>query len=164
MVIELTLPTVGELQSIADKLTAIATPSRPTRLVISPISAKKTKPARLNYDDLKLREMEGESLLWDDSRFNQSEVGDLFGFHMHAEHVIIHTIVGVFLPSERIPSWSLNVGHGSRNVIQLSEKCVTVEMDVWRELGGMRTCRGTTPVKKALDAIIGYHQSKMSQK
>jgi hypothetical protein len=213
MAIEMNLPTVEELQSIADhlrtvsdhlrivadhlgsateKLGAIAedvwnddslsllaeyavaiaeattnkdtphyvTPVTRTRnLVITPISADKKNKAHIDYEEQERRLQQGEPLLWDDSRFNQSEVGDLFGFWMYNDQVRIHVVEVVSDPINRPPSWSSNVGQGSRNVVQLSDRCVIMSWSKWIELDGAKRCMGTASVKKGLDAIIGYHRS-----
>jgi len=128
-------------------------------LVITPISADKKNKAHIDYEEQERRLQQGEPLLWDDSRFNQSEVGDLFGFWMYNNQVRIHVIEVVSDPINRLPSWSSNVGQGSRNVVQLSDRCVVISWSKWIELDGAKRCMGTSPVKKGRDAIIGYHQS-----
>ena len=128
-------------------------------LVITPISAVKQNKAHIDYEEQVQRLQEGQPLLWDDSQFNKSSVGDLFGFWMYNNQVRIHVIEAVSDPKNRMPSWSSNVGQGSRNVVQLSDRCVIISWSKWLELDGARRCMGTAPVKKGLDAIIGYHQS-----
>ena len=212
MVIEMNLPTVEELQSIADHLrkvsdhlrivsdhlgsvteklgdiaadvwnddslslladqavaiaettnkdtSRVAAPvTRTQNLVITPVSANKKSKAHIDYEEQVQRLQEGQPLLWDDSQFNKSSVGDLFGFWMYNNQVRIHVIEAVSDPKNRMPSWSSNVGQGSRNVVQLSDRCVIISWSKWLELDGAKRCMGTAPVKKGLDAIIGYHLS-----
>ena len=137
----------------------VTPPSAREYLVITPISAVKQNKAHIDYEEQVQRLQEGQPLLWDDSRFNQSEVGDLFGFWMYNNQVRIHVIEAVSDPQNRMPSWSSNVGQGSRNVVQLSDRCVIISWSKWLELDGAKRCMGTTPVKKGLDDIIRYHQS-----
>ena len=137
----------------------VAPPSAREYLVITPISADKNNKAHIDYEEHERRLHQGEPLLWDDSRFNQSEVGDLFGFWMYNNQVRIHVIEAVSDPQNRMPSWSSNVGQGSRNVVQLSDRCVIISWSKWLVLDGAKRCMGTTPVKKGLDDIIRYHQS-----
>ena len=141
------------------QVTQVTPVTRTRNLVITPISADKKNKARVDYEEQERRLHQGEPLLWDDSRFNRSEVGDRFGFWMYNNQVRIHVVEVVSDPTNRLPSWSHNVGQGSRNVVQLSDRCVIISWSKWLELDGARRCMGTAPVKKGLDAIIGYHQS-----
>ena len=129
-----------------------------TQLTITPISADKGSKARIDYVEQQVRISNGEKLVWDDSKFNQSRPGDLFGFWMYKKHVRIHVVETVHLPSERLPSWSSNVGQGDRHVVQLSEHKVIISWDKWIELDGAKRCMGTAPVKKGLDNIMRYYE------
>jgi hypothetical protein len=140
-------------------VTPLTPPSAREYLVITPISADKKNKAHIDYEEQVQRLQKGQPLLWDDSQFNKSEIGDLFGFWMYNNQVRIHVIEAVSDPQNRMPSWSSNVGQGSRNVVQLSDRCVIISWSKWIELDGAKRCMGTAPVKKGLDAIIGYHRS-----
>ena len=129
-------------------------------LVITPISADKTTKARIDYEEQEHRLQGGKPLLWDDSRYNQSREGDLFGFWMYKNQVRIHVVEAVFNPEKRLPSWSSNVGQGSRNVIQLSDRCVILPWSKWLQLDGAKRCMGTAPVKKGLNVIIEFHNER----
>ena len=131
------------------------------KLTITPISADTRNKANIDYVEQMERVSNGKPLVWDDSKFNQSRKGDLFGFWMYKEHVRIHVIEGVSKPHERLPSWSTNVGQGDRNVVQLSTDNVVVPWDIWiNNLDGAKRCMGTAPVKKGLDKILKYCLNK----
>jgi len=57
--------------------------------------------------------------------------------------VIIHKIVGVKPPTERLPSWSKNVGQGDRNVLELSDPLLEITWTEWQLLGGPECKMGT---------------------
>jgi hypothetical protein len=57
--------------------------------------------------------------------------------------VIIHKIVGVKPPTERLPSWSKNVGQGDRNVLELSDPLLEITWTEWQLLGGPESKMGT---------------------
>jgi len=131
------------------------------KLTITPISADTRNKANIDYVEQMERVSNGLPLVWDDSKFNQSKKGDLFGFWMYKEHVRIHVIEGVSKPHERLPSWSTNVGQGDRNVVQLSTDNVVIPWEIWiNNLDGAKRCMGTAPVKKGLDKILMYSLNK----
>ena len=125
-------------------------------LTITPISSDNRNKANIDYEEQLSRISEGKSLVWDDSKYNQSKSGDLFGFWKYKNEVLIHVIEKVFSPLERLPSWSSNVAQGNRNVIQLSKNNFTIPWEKWIELDGAKRCMGTSPVKKGLSKILDY--------
>jgi len=96
-------------------------------------------------------------LVWDDSRFNQSTPGDLFGFWKYNDQVLIHVVEKVSSPTDRLPTWSTNVGQVDRNVVQLSAEKVAIPWNKWIELDGAKRCMGTSSVKKGLANILEYN-------
>lgn len=123
-------------------------------LIITPITATVTKPARIDYEEQLNRITRGLPLMWDDSRHNKAKLGDKFGFWFYKNSVRVHTIVGIALPSERLPSWSGNVGQGDRRVVTLSVECDIIPWETWINLNGAKRCMGTTHVKKGLNEIL----------
>jgi len=100
------------------------------------------------------RESEGKQLMWDDSRFNKSKVGDILLVWHHGVGVSCHKITGVKLPSERLSTWSGNVGQTDRNVIEIGSAFTTIPWHIWLEVGGPPRCMGTNSIKAARDGII----------
>ena len=123
-------------------------------LIITPITASVNKPARVDYEEQLNRITRGLPLMWDDSRHNKAKLGDKFGFWFYNNSVRIHTIVGIALPSERLPSWSGNVGQGDRRVVTLSVECDIIPWETWINLNGAKRCMGTSHVKKGLNEIL----------
>jgi len=95
--------------------------------------------------------------MWDDSKTNQARPGDLLGFYHHNNHIEIHLIIGIDKPTNRLPSWSDNVGQSDRNVVYLSSKpMVVIPWSVWLGLDGTDTLRGTFQAHQGKDNILEY--------
>jgi hypothetical protein len=129
--------------------------SAETQLIISPISSREC-PASIDYKEQVFRKGRNEQVMWDDTKHNKSQAGDRFGFWFYKEKVVIHTITKVCPPSDRLPSWSANVGQGDRNVVFLSESTITIPWDKWFAMDGAKRCMGTATVKKGLGSILHY--------
>jgi hypothetical protein len=115
-------------------------------IVCTPIAKnyKKNGPdSKRDYDEQLKRSRNGLRVLWDDSPANRARWGDIFAFIHNGYHVTFHRIEGYSLPTERLPSWSDNVGQGNRNVVYLSFETVTLPWDQWLELGGWKKAQGT---------------------
>jgi len=111
-------------------------------IVITPIAkkAKKTGPCSLtDYNEQLERSAIGSDVFWDDSRSNKCKSGDLFVFRFDSKHVVFHIVESVSDSSNRLESWSKNVGQTDRNVLKLSKKSVTV---AWEEWGKFNYCGG----------------------
>lgn len=85
----------------------------------------------------------GHTWCWDDSRYNTANAGEYFGFCFNDDKMIIHRILEVKSPTERLPSWSRNVGQGNRNVLELSDPLLTIPWSKWQEMGGPENKMGT---------------------
>ena len=131
-----------------------------TALTITPISARNIKgvqnPALRDYTE-QMSCVGG--VVWDDSKHNKSLPGDFLGFWFYKKKVVIHTILMVSPPSERLPSWSTNVGQGDRNVLSLSHTPITIPWETWISLNGAKRCMGTSTVLKGLADILSYIES-----
>ena len=127
-----------------------------TQLIVTPISAKKSSKAKIDYEEQCHRVKQNLPLVWDDSMHNKSRVGDKFGFWFYNEKVHIHTIVSISSPADRLPSWSENVGQGDRKVVTLSKDYVVIPWEKWIELDGKKRCMGTSHVLKGLENILEY--------
>jgi hypothetical protein len=118
-------------------------------IVISPIAKKMKKTPPCSFSDYKEQEERLESelpIFWDDSRSNKTKVGDLFVFRFDSKHVVFHVVEDVSDSSNRLESWSKNVGQTNRNVLKLSKKSVVVSWDEWNSFNYYGGRQGTTYV------------------
>jgi hypothetical protein len=131
-------------------------------ITITPITSDPKKPA---FRDFKEQEERNSLIIdghqfwcWDDSRLNNSEVGDLFAFfHTKSKlskgkaSIVFHRIVNIKNPTDRLPSWGKNIGQTDRRVLELSPPLETFTLAEWRDLGGhfaeRGVCNGTQRVK-----------------
>ena len=115
-----------------------------SHLKISPISKDIKSPSFIDYNEqLERVTKDGQQWCWDDSRFNKARAGELFAFYFHGMRVVIHKILAVKPPSERLPSWSKNVGQGDRNVLELSAPIAEISWSEWQLIGGPESKMGT---------------------
>ena len=112
-----------------------------SKLVITPINKNPKSPSNVDYAEQVSRV--GFKWCWDDSCYNTATVGEYFGFCFNYDKVVIHRILEVKSPTERLPSWSRNVGQGNRNVLELSDPLLTIPWSKWQELGGPESKQGT---------------------
>ena len=125
-------------------------------LIITPITADSRKPARRDYEEQLERIDNNLPMMWDDTKCNKAELGDKFGFWFYKRCVKVHTIVGIALPSERLPTWSENVGQGDRRVVTLSKEFDVIPWETWIDLNGAKRCMGTAHVNKGLKNIMDF--------
>ena len=112
-----------------------------SKLVITPINKNPKSPSNVDYAEQVSRV--GFKWCWDDSCYNTATVGEYFGFVFNGGKVVIHRILEVKSPTERLPSWSRNVGHRNRNVLELSDPLLTIPWSKWQEMGGHKKIQGT---------------------
>ena len=113
-------------------------------LTLSPISKDIKSPSYVDYNEQLSRVLhDGFQWCWDDSRYNKAKSGDYFAFYFHGMRVVIHQIVDVKPPAERLPSWSKNVGQGDRNVLALSHPMLEITWIEWQLMGGPESKMGT---------------------
>ena len=113
-------------------------------LTLSPVSKDIKSPSYIDYNEQLSRVLhDGFQWCWDDSRYNKAKVGEYFAFYFHGMRVVIHKIVDVKPPSERLPSWSKNVGHGDRNVVMLSHPMLEITWIEWQLMAGPESKMGT---------------------
>lgn len=135
-------------------------PTTDSQFVITPISATKTNKANIDYTEQMERICEGKPLVWDDTKYNKSRPGDMFGFWMYQNKVKVHTIQKVSSPEDRLPSWHKNVGQSDRNVVTLSKEFFVIEWDKWIEIGGAKRCMGTANANKSLKNVYKLSKGK----
>lgn len=113
-------------------------------LTLSPISKDIKSPSYIDYNEQLSRVLhDGFQWCWDDSRYNKAKVGEYFAFYFHGMRVVIHQIIDVKPPSQRLPSWSKNVGQGDRNVIALSHPMLEITWIEWQLMAGPESKMGT---------------------
>jgi hypothetical protein len=116
-------------------------------IVITPIAKKikKIGPCSLtDYGEQAERSATGLDVFWDDSKSNKSKHGDLFVFRFDSKHVVFHIVEEVSDSSNRLESWSKNVGQTDRNVLKLSKKSVIVPWEEWDRFKYCGGRQGTT--------------------
>ena len=106
-------------------------------LTITPISKNKKSNSHIDYNEqVKRVEETSQIWCWDDTRFNTSQVYGYFAFYFHGKKVIIHQIMTTKDPKDRLPSWSKNVGQGSRNVLELGPALMEISWEEWLAMSG----------------------------
>lgn len=128
-------------------------------MIITPIAKKYKKngpDSRKDYEEQLIRESRNMNVMWDDTKRNESRVGDYFGFYQYNNEVSIRRVESVQNPLKRLDSWSENVGQGNRNVLLLSEEIINIKWNIWLELGGAKRCMGSQAVKTNLEIIVSH--------
>ena len=135
-------------------------------LYITPISKKdgdKHKPNR-NYQ-LQLENCKkGLSMYWDGPgpHCKNSKIkicaDDYFMFWRYNEYVNIHKILNILDPICRLPSWSEDIGHRDRPVLELSSNYETILWDDYiTNFDGYKRCMSTRRViEKRSKKIIDF--------
>ena len=92
---------------------------------------------------------------WDDAPENKANEGDIFIFwnydgkgkgekgQWRSGNFHFHKVISVRNPSERLPSWSANVGQSHRNVLELSPPKFTLSYDEMIKYGAKPQYHGT---------------------
>ena len=109
-------------------------------LTITPVN--KTLKSKSNIDFRELVEGINTGELkwcWDDSKYNKAKAGEYFAFMFYGTKVMIHKILAVKPPSERLPDWTQT----DRNVLELSEPLKEILWDEWLENDGPLAHMGT---------------------
>jgi hypothetical protein len=138
------------------------------KVICSPIPNKKKsdklrsqgKPcARTDFEEQKERNefiLNGDLFwCWDDAPENKAKVGDIFIFwdydgkgkgekgQWRSGNFHFHKVNSVCEPSNRLPSWSANVGQSHRNVLELSAPKFTLSYDEMINYGAKPQYHGT---------------------
>lgn len=130
-------------------------------MVVTPVSLNPRSAARRDWFEQVQRRKEGKQHVWDDSKQNHAEKGDLFAYVENSRKISetqksqgwieVYVIQAVHPPTCRLPTWSGNVGQGNRNVVELSPKPIyTGSMVEWKAILGYaeRYCvQGTIHLK-----------------
>lgn len=130
-------------------------------MIVTPVSLNSKSPARRDWLEQVQRRKAGKQHVWDDSKQNHAEKGDLFAYVENSRKIDgnqkssgwieVYVIQGVHSPACRLPTWSENVGQGNRNVVELSsEPIYKGSMIEWKAILGYaeRYCvQGTIHLK-----------------
>jgi hypothetical protein len=142
----------------------------PNNVFITPI-AKSYKPkngpcSRRDWEEQIERKRYGLQMMWDGPAVNrpQPSVNDLMVVWFHNHHVEVYTITKVLKSSQRLPSWSINIGQSDRCVIYLDKDPVIIDWNTWIFMGGFKRCMGTTNVSSCKYNVIDYWLSKQKHK
>lgn len=117
--------------------------------------------SRKDWEEQQARAKNFEQMMWDDSTFNKSKVGDVLVVWHHNKGVTFHHIEAIHPPSQRLPTWSNNVGQTDRQVLYLSSEFARMKWDEWSAIGGHQRCMGTAPVKTIAPALQDFLKKKM---
>lgn len=113
-------------------------------ITITPINKSLKSKSNIDFNEQCVRTLSGElKWCWDDSKYNDAKVGEYFAFMFYGKKVILHKIIAIKPPTERLESWSSNVGQNNRNVLELSDPLYYVSWEQWMELQGP-TCHMCT--------------------
>jgi hypothetical protein len=133
-------------------------------LTITPISKNQKSKANIDFREQLMRTATGElNWCWDDSKYNTAKPGEYFAFFHHKDRVVIHRIVAVKPPSERLPSWTANVGQTTRNVLELSEPLKELSWSEWIQTGCSHVCMGTYRTTDLLEDSSRWKMYKILQ-
>ena len=125
--------------------------------IVTPINKDPKSKSRIDYNEQIARAIRSEQLMWDDAKGNPTkEVGGAFGFVHNGKRVEIYIVVGIKKSSERLDSWSANVGQCDRKVLILSPRITTIDWATWLQIGGAQKVQGTTRVVGAHDNLSNY--------
>ena len=135
-------------------------------MYITPISSKDNKKHHPNrdYNEQMHRAELGKQIYWDGPEnmnynidYDNDCNSDYFIFWFYKKCVKVHKIINVYDPNDRLPSWSDNVGHQNRPVVELSDTFELIDWDTYiNHLNGYKRCMGTTKVVKSKNEILNF--------
>ena len=120
--------------------------------IVSPIAKtyNEDRNSLRDYEEFEKRKENKLSLCWDSvSPYREKFVlPKFFCFVFNSDKVIVHKVLEIKNPSERLESWQSNIGHSDRKVLILSEKKFILDWKVWIYLDGHKKVYGTQHFKK----------------
>ena len=125
-------------------------------MIVTPINKQAKSKSRIDYLEQIQREKEDKQVMWDDTKYNKAEIGDWFGFVQNNKFVTFYKIESIHPPSERLASWSDNVGQGDRQVLYLGKKIATMMWEDWIQYGGPKKVQGTMNIKTNFEYLNRY--------
>jgi hypothetical protein len=124
------------------------------QMIVTPISKNPRNKACIDYEEQLLREARGEQIMWDDSKWNKAQEGDVLGFVKHGKEVTFRQIESIHPVGSRLPSWSANIGQQNRQVLYLGKVSAVVPWQTWIEQGGHKKVQGTQHVRTNLQQLL----------
>jgi hypothetical protein len=127
------------------------------KLIVSPINKKLSSPSNKDFkEQLEWVKIGKLAWCWDDSKKNSAKPGNYFAFYFYGSKVILHRILKVKPPSERLPSWHKNIGQQDRNVLELSDPLKEFTWTEWIEhkLNPTHIIRDTYMVKTMNEPLV----------
>ena len=125
-----------------------------TKIIVTPINKSLSSKSAIDYKEQLDRLQRGEQMMWDDTPTNKAQIGDYFGFVSNFSNINWHKVTEIHPPTDRLPSWSSNVGQTTRQVLYVSPLIRSMEWSEWISLGGASKIQGTTHVKRNKDQIF----------
>ena len=128
------------------------------------VSPKDEPCSKRDYEEQNLRAKSGLSIMWDDAKGNPTKkAGGLFAFIHNGVYAQIHIITKVCKTTDRLVTWSRNVGHSDRNVLILSPKLMDIDWDIWSNVLQItpKMERGTRIVKTKAEILNQYVKTRL---
>ena len=124
--------------------------------IVTPINKNIKSKSNRDYCEQLERAKQHRQVMWDDAKRNPTHtIGGFFGFVHNGRYVEIHMITDIKPATERLDSWSDNVGQTDRNVLMLTPKIYTISWADWLSLGAPKKVQGTT-------RVVGAHAQMSS--
>jgi len=112
--------------------------------IATPINKLIKSASNKDYQEQQERARRNMQLMWDDAKGNPTKtVGGAFAFVQNGIKAEFHIIEKICPPTERLESWSANVGQGDRKVLMLSTCVKTVTWEEWLALECPKKVQGT---------------------
>ena len=125
--------------------------------VATPINKNHKSNSNRDYREQLDRHKMGLQLMWDDAKGNPTnKVGGFFAFVHNSQEVTFHIITDILPPSQRLSTWSSNVGQTDRNVLYISDPILTIPWDCWLSLGCPKKIQGTTRIVSAHNSLTKF--------
>ena len=116
-----------------------------SQITITPISKDPTRPSNIDYQE----QLESNNWCWDEAPPEHTTTnlrpkkGQLFAFYFPNIKITFHRVTEILEPTNRLESWSENVGQTNRKVLMLTNPLKTFTYEEWCNIGGQRKKQGT---------------------
>lgn len=123
--------------------------TRKSKLLYTPVAKTKKSSgpcSKKDWEEQIIRHTNNQQMMWDDSSTNKSIVGDVFATIFNSEKVDFYLITQVLPSSNRLTSWSNNVGQTNRQVLYISSLNYSINWDQWIQISNYSSsfkCQGT---------------------
>ena len=116
-----------------------------SQITITPISKDPTRPSHIDYQE----QLRTTNWCWDEAPPEHTTTnlrpkeGQPFGFYFPGIKITFHRVIEILEPTNRLDSWSENVGQTNRKVLMLTKPLKTFTYEEWCNIGGQRKKQGT---------------------